>query len=277
MLLSHNNEPTQGTRTMNEITTTDNNAIVAEIQGNNKICQALMQSPHYKRMGPEGVMAIVEKAKSMGVSILDALNGGMFYVQGKVEMTSSMMNQQIRMHKHSITKDKRSDDTICILHGKRSDTGDTWVESFSIADAQRAGIYKNQWLKYPKDMLFARALSRLARQLFPDVIKGCYVQGEIQSETPKNITHNIEIDGEVMRAEEFSECVEMVSPEQYIQLEEAIGEDILLRQNVLTFIKRKWGKTTLQELPLEIFDHVLSRASKNKRATELEVVEDVAS
>lgn len=172
------------------------NTAVATIEETKKICSTLMQTPHYHKMGAEGIFAIVQKAKSVGVDPLDALNGGMFYVQGKVELTSTLMNDLIRRHGHSITKDKNSNDTICILHGKRKDNGDTWSESFSLDDAQKAGIYRNQWLKYPKDMLFARALSRLARQLFPDVIKGCYVNGEIakvfgkdlQQEAPRELS-----------------------------------------------------------------------------------------
>lgn len=150
-----------------------------ELKETQQLCQMLMQTPHYKKIGVEGIYAIVQKAKSIGVDPLDALNGSFYFVQGKVEMTSTMMNDLIRRKGHSITKDKKSNDVICILHGKRKDNGDTWSESFSIEDAKQAGIYRNQWLKYPKDMLFARALSRLARQLYPDVIKGCYVDQEI--------------------------------------------------------------------------------------------------
>ena len=157
-----------------EITTID---MVEEAK---KLCKNLMQTPHYRKIGEEGIFAIVQKSKTVGIDPLEALNGGMYFVQGKVEMSASLMNDLIRRNGHSITKDKASDDTICILHGKRKDNNDTWKESFSIEDAKQAGIYKNQWLKYPKDMLFARALSRLARQLFPDVIKGCYVEEEIK-------------------------------------------------------------------------------------------------
>lgn len=170
---------------MNEIEKKEENPTVVTVQETMTLCQMLMQTPHYKKMGQEGIFAVVQKAKSIGVDPLDALNGGFYFVQGKVELTSTMMNDLIRRKGHSITKDKKSDDKICILHGKRADTGDTWSESFSIEDAKTAGIYRNQWLKYPKDMLFARALSRLARQLFPDVIKGCYVDGEIQQATEK--------------------------------------------------------------------------------------------
>lgn len=144
------------------------------------LCVALMKSGHYAKMGNDGIFAIVETAKSIGVDPLQALNGGMYYVKGKVEMTARMMNSIIRSKKHSIMRDEKSDEKICILHGKRSDNGDVWTESFSIEEAQRAGLLKNDvWKFYPKDMLFARALSRLARQLFPDVIGNCYIEGEI--------------------------------------------------------------------------------------------------
>lgn len=224
------------------------NLMIEDVQNTQKMCQILMQSAHYKKIGQEGIFAIVEKAKSIGISPLDALNGSLYYVQGKVEMTAGMMNQLIRMNRHSITKDKRSDDTICILHGKRADNQDTWVESFSIEDAKRAGIYRNQWLKYPKDMLFARALSRLARQLFPDIIKGCYVQGEISEALPV----------------EVNKTFESITDEQYQVLEDTIGDNLKLRQNILNFLKNKWGIETLQEMPVEIYDYSLNRALEQK-------------
>ena len=251
----------------NELVEQNADQMITDIQNTNKMCKALMESPHYRKMGAEGIFAIVEKAKSIGVAPMDALNGGMYYVQGKVEMMSAMMNQLIRMNGHSVTKDKKSDETICILHGKRADNGDTWSESFSIADAQLAGIYRGQWLRYPKDMLFARALSRLARQLFPDVIKGCYVQGEI-SDAPalnasvdKVITVNPDVDEDTGKPE-------AISDEQYQELEEWMGENLLLRQNILTFMKRKWNIDTLQEMPVEIYDHAMKRAKQHRKNAE---------
>ena len=250
---------------LKKIEVIDSEKVMHEIQGTTKICQTLMQYPHYKKLGAEGIFAIVEKAKSIGVSPLDALNGGMYFVQGKVEMSSAMMNQLIRMYNHSITKDKRSDDTICILHGKRVDNGDTWVESFSIEDAKKAGIYRNQWIKYPKDMLFARALSRLARQLFPDVIKGCYVQGEI-SEVPQT---NVNLHQNELDINGFQEKPEAISDDQYQELEDEIDINFTLRQNLLTYMKSKWGIETLQEMPLEIYESAMNRAKKEKSPEEL--------
>jgi hypothetical protein len=134
-------------------------------------------------MGEAGIFAIIQKAKSLKINPIDALGGGLYFTNGKVGMSAEMMNTLIRSHGHSIIKDTKSNDSICILHGKRADNGDTWTESFSIEDAKRAGIYKENtpWGKYPRNMCFNRALSNLARQLFPDVIKGCYEIDELKS------------------------------------------------------------------------------------------------
>lgn len=209
-------------------------------------CKALMDTPHYKKLGQEGIFAVVEKARSIGLNPIDALNGGMYFVQGKVEMSSSLMNQMIRQQGHSITKDKRSSDTICILHGRRADNGDTWTESFSIKEAQTAGIYKGPWQKYPRDMLFARALTRLARQLFPDVIKGCYIEGEIQAVVDNNSEKIVEVEA-------------TINEEQLVELKHYLDQVPELEENILAYLEKKSGIKSLEEIPVSIFDNILNR------------------
>jgi hypothetical protein len=162
------------------MSTNPDNMVIQQLNHSYTLCEALLKTPHYAKIGPEGIFAVIETSKSLGIDPRQALGGGLYYVKGKVEMSARMMNSIIRSHKHSITRDPKSDDTICILHGKRADNGDEWTESFSIQEAARAGLTGTPvWKNYQRDMLFARALSRLARQLFPDVIGNVYVEGEI--------------------------------------------------------------------------------------------------
>jgi hypothetical protein len=155
--------------------------ILQDVETMQRMCSALMKTKHYQKMGEDGVFAIVQKAKSLGISPLEALNGGLYYVQGKTGMSSEMMASLIRQKGHSVIKDDRSNDKICILKGKRADNGDTWTISFSMEDARRAGLAKNMYDKYPAIMLYNRAMSMLARQLFPDVIKGAgYTMDELK-------------------------------------------------------------------------------------------------
>lgn len=228
-----------------------------DLQNTQKMCEALMMTPHYKKMGSEGIFAILEKARCMGIDPMEALNGGFYFVQGKVEMTAAMMNHLIRVQGHSITKQKNSDETICILHGKRADNQDTWMESFSIDDAKLAGIYRSQWLKYPKDMLFARALSRLARQLFPDVIKGCYVEGEIQIQTlpsVNDVSHDVTEESQIV-------TLSNVTKDECNHLDKMIGDDAAYRKCVMAFINRQFGSSSLDSMSRNIYDKILPVAT----------------
>lgn len=218
-----------------------------ELKNLQNLCQALMETPHYRKMGEPGIFAIVQKAKSLNLNPIDALNGGLYFVNGKVELSSNMMIQLIRQAGHSVTKDKRSDDTICILHGKRKDNGDTWTENFSIADAKRAGIYKNTWEKYPRNMLFARALSNLARQLFPDAIKGCYVEGEITSDFASS-----------NQVEEPQQDLTELTQEQIETLEEKLNLYPEFQDKFKEFMNRHNLKN-YSNIPLELYEKVMDR------------------
>lgn len=231
--------------------------VLAELQDTEKVVRALLATKHYQKVTADGIYAIVLKAKSMNLNPMDALAGQMYYVQGKVEMSAQCMNMIIRRAGHSITKDAKSSGTICILHGKRADNGDTWTESFSYDDAKQAGITGNAtWSKYTKDMLFARALSRLARQLFPDVIQGCYVQGEI-SETPDIMSNALDmsmIDDEslaklnaaIMADERPNEVKEKIL--ETIQCKELKDIPQLRYDNLMTWIKQRQEKQRTEKI-----------------------------
>lgn len=147
------------------------------------MAEQAVSSKMYKGIGEKaGVMMIMLSARELGIPPMQALNGGINIIQGKVEISARMMSALIRKSGHQIQV-KECTPNQCILIGKRGDTGETQCSSFSIQEAQSAGLVKpgGGWTKWPKDMCFARALSRLARQLFSDVIGIGYVEGEISS------------------------------------------------------------------------------------------------
>ncbi|MDD4989617.1 MAG: hypothetical protein PHV42_04305, partial [Candidatus Pacebacteria bacterium] len=134
-----------------------------------------MKTPHYSKLGPDGIYSIVAKARSMDIDPVDALNGSLYYVNGRVGMSTEAMAARMRGAGHSIQKDiQKSSNTCCVLIGKRADNGDEWSTSFSVDDAKRAGIYneKGPWGKYPSVMCYNRAMSMMFRQLTPDLSKG---------------------------------------------------------------------------------------------------------
>ena len=249
---------------MNNLITDENSQKLASLQS---LCSQLLRTPHYAKLGSEGIFAVVSAASTLGLDPFTALDGGLYYVKGKVEMSARTMNSLIRSQKHSITKDKKSDDTICILHGKRADTGDTWTESFSMVEAAKAGLDKNPvWKNFTRDMLFARALSRLARQLFPDIIGNVYVEGEISYDP------NIQ---EKNANKIVNEGIETINEEQYEILIDAINvnsnykmkvEEFLLKQNITNLktipIDLHQRIINLRNIPINLYQRIIKGAEK---------------
>ena len=81
----------------------------------------------------------------------------------------------------------QNDNNACILKGKRKDTGDECEIKFSIEDAKRAGLAdKSSFKSWQSDMLYNRAMGRLGRMLFADVIGGAYTDGEMDDIVASN-------------------------------------------------------------------------------------------
>ena len=135
----------------------------------------------YRGIGDEfAVMTIMLAARELDIPPMAALNGGINIINGKTEISARMMAALIMRRGHTIAVEE-STDQKCILKGMRTN-GQTAFESFTIEEAKQAGLIKagGGWQKWPKDMCYARCMSRLARRLFPDVIGMGYVEGEIR-------------------------------------------------------------------------------------------------
>ena len=244
----------------NQLTVRDDmsfDVILKDIETMQSMCATLLKTKHYQAMGEAGLFAIVQKAKTLNIHPLEALNGGLYFVQGKVGMGAETMNALIRQAGHSITKDAKSNETICILHGKRNDNGDTWSVSFSIEDARRAGLLKNMYDKYPAIMLYNRAMSMLARQLFPDVIKGAGYTAEELKEIKENTPAS-----KVESIEEVKE--EIISQSQIDQLTETFTAcDPEYVGKVWSSLKKS-AISSFEEIPCSLFDRLMTAANKNK-------------
>lgn len=108
---------------------------------------------------------------------------------------------------------------------------------FSVADAKTAGLTGDNWTKFPKNMLFARAISNGAKWFCADIFGGTpiYTPEEIETETVKTPTHQPSTDapkfptkGELIeKAKQTSESKE--APIQAVSVEaEFIPEGLRL-------------------------------------------------
>lgn len=221
-----------------------------------------------------GIMMVMLAARELGIPPMQALNGGINLIQGKVEISARMMSALIRKAGHQISV-KECNANQCILVGKRRDTGETQSSSFSVAEAQLAGLVKpgGGWIKWPKDMCFARALSRLARQLFSDVIGIGYVEGEIgQVEDKKPSECEMIISEEIVD----NETVEIENTQEYIEkyLNLFDKEDKHHAMEYLNTVQKHFNWTVIQTLKellkdeKKLFDKFFNWKSKIKKVEE---------
>lgn len=146
------------------------------------MAQQAVGSKMFKNIGDEfAVMTIMLAARELDIPPMAALNGGIHIIQGKTEISARMMAGLIMRRGHVIRVIKSTPEE-CTLLGIRSDNQEQCETSFTMQEAKAAFLVKDgsNWKRYPADMLYARAVSRLARRLFPDCIGMSCVEGEIR-------------------------------------------------------------------------------------------------
>lgn len=238
-----------------ELVKQDNSLV--EIENTRKVCEALLQTPHYAKLGKDGIYAVVAKAKSLGIDPIDALNGSLYYVNGRVGMSTEAMAARMRTAGHSIRMDEKSTATNCILQGKRADNGDTWTTQFSIEDAKRAGIYNERgpWGKYPSVMCYNRAMSMMFRQLTPDLSKGAgYTLDELKEIQPVETVQSATIQPVCVSEEQAEELRRILDDCDPVYIEKVWN----------TLKKPPIGINTLDNLPLNLFERIKAAALKNR-------------
>lgn len=117
--------------------------------------------------------------KELGLSPFESM-ASIYVVNGKLALTSKAMSGLIKRSKKYDYSIKKLDETECTLEITREGEVIGSV-TFTFKDAAKAGLVnKDNWKNYPKNMLFARALSNACRFYCPEVISGYYVTEELQ-------------------------------------------------------------------------------------------------
>lgn len=233
---------------------------LAELDKIYDTCKKLLATKHYAALGEAGIHAIMARAKALGIHPFEALNGGFHCINGKVGMSTEMMAALARQRGHSIQQ-VASSNTVCTLKGKRADNGDEWTVTFDEKDAMAAGLWNGPtWKKYPKVMLYNRCMSTLFRQLFPDLSLGAgYVEDEL-----KEITRTGDYASSLPVAEAVvvEEEKPMITPAQYTELNDLIGDDVAYRLKLMEHLATI-KVFELAKIPADQYPKILKSAQAN--------------
>lgn len=129
---------------------------------------------------PEQAVMVMMKGRELGVPSLYALSN-IVVIQGKPACSAELLQALIyRDHGDDALRFVEANNDYCTLEYRRRSWKKAERYTFSIDDADRAGLMKNPtWKAYPAAMLRARCLSAVARMAFADSIGGMYTPEEL--------------------------------------------------------------------------------------------------
>lgn len=132
---------------------------------------------------PQAALVIIQKGRELGLPPMAALSG-ISVIKGKPTASAELMLSLIyRDHGDDAIRVVSTDASACVVRYKRRAWKQAQEFSFTIQDAEQAGLTngpnRDTWKKYGPAMLRARCISAVARMAFPDSIAGMYTPEEL--------------------------------------------------------------------------------------------------
>lgn len=205
--------------------------VVKSVDDVSRVAKALAASGYFKDANDVAKAFVkVLAGHELGIPAFAAMTG-IHIIQGKPEIGANILASLVKCSGKYNYKVTAHNDEICSIEFFEK-WGDKWekigTSEFSASDAKRAGTQNMQ--KFPRNMLFARAMSNGVRWHCPDVTSGVavYSTGEISGD---NFVYG-EVDtstGEVIDAEVAPENapekpqIKTVSGEQVKRLKTMVG------------------------------------------------------
>lgn len=130
---------------------------------------------------PQGVLSTIMLGRELGLPAMASLRQ-VHIIEGRHALAASLMVALILKSGFAEFFEPISfSETEATYETKRRGARNAVRLTHTIEMAQQAGLVKDKsgWVKNPTDMLVARASSRLARMVYPDVVGGLYTPDEL--------------------------------------------------------------------------------------------------
>jgi hypothetical protein len=127
--------------------------------------------PKNLRGNPPAILAAILYGREVGLGSMQSL-AKISVIEGRPTLAAESQRALILAAGHELVVEE-STSTRCTIRGRRRNERHSTSVTWTLDDAKRANLVgKQNWRQYPADMLAARALARLARLVFADVIGG---------------------------------------------------------------------------------------------------------
>lgn len=140
------------------------------------------------------VMAVMAKGRELGIPMMTALTG-INIIKGNITLSSALM-QAVCLARPDVCEYfemVESTNQKAVYRTKRKGRPEQEMV-FTIEKAKDMGLVSKggTWKSQPDTMLRWRAVSELARMVYPDLLAGCYTDDELSVSTPTPIESKVE-------------------------------------------------------------------------------------
>lgn len=158
----------------------------------------MRRSGFFKDVQSEAAAAVkILMGRALGFDMISSMTG-LHIVEGRPTLGANLMAHAVKRSGKYTYRVIEHDDEHCLVEFSEKVPETGWqvigTSEFTMRDAERAGLVKpnSNWVKWPRNMTFARALSNGVRWHCPDVFDGTAVY------TPEELRPEMEIteDGE---------------------------------------------------------------------------------
>lgn len=126
---------------------------------------------------------------------------GVAVIQGKPVIGANLLAAAVKQtgkYNYRVTKHTSEECEIDFYEGKEK----VGTSTFTMKDASAAGLNgKDNWKKYPRNMLFARAIANGQKWYAPDVFNGVTVY------TPDEMNQSVDDEGNIIEAQEVAQAL----------------------------------------------------------------------
>jgi hypothetical protein len=203
--------------------------------------------------------------QEMGVGPVSSMTG-INLIKGKISISANLMAAAVRRSGRYDYHVKRHDDQRCEIEFTMD--GKVIGNSiFTIDDARKAGLSGDNWKKYPRNMLFARAMSNGVKWYCPDVFGGpVYTADELGAAVDAE-------DGSVISVSpvQIVQARVTISAEQAQELEQLVTRKGTDRAKLLSYFKVESFNDLSPEQFAEAVSRLRSRADVSNAADTLSV------
>lgn len=245
------------------------NTVLVEIDHVQKLSKELFASSLFESKNPAQLFAKILAGKELGLEPIASITG-INIVQGKPVLGANLIASLIARHPVYKYKVLKSDDKICeiAVYEHNELVGSC---SFTIQEAMGAGlINKDNWKKYPSDMLFARCISRAARRFAPGIFGGApvYTPDEISDEHLELDLHD-HVESKIID----SEVIELCTQDQIDKFDQLCFE-LCVSKNLVDEKMKKKKFNSIQEVTFDVMQKWINELNEKKIIKETEVTQE---